>query len=116
MILNLNRNGYTQILDAVAELLTFGALKKCTGCGGQLVFSKTGYICTGNVSEWARCEYFTKKPARMPCTVPSGLKSCFADRQIKLQTRAIRKIESNNPSMNTSYDKDSFWMYVCVFK
>lgn len=73
--------------------MTFGALNKCTACEGQLVFIKTGYVCSGNISEWVKCEYFTKTPARMPCKIPSGLETFFAGRKIVVQTRALRKVE-----------------------
>lgn len=102
---------YSQILDAVAEILTFGALKKCPACEGQLVFIKTGYICTGNASEWVKCVYFTKIPARMPSAIPPELTNFFAGKKIGLQTRALRKVEWG-PTNNSSYDKDRFILYV----
>ena len=48
-----------QILDRLSDAMMFGALKKCPECeDGQLVFrSGVGYQCTGDVSEWTKCQY-----------------------------------------------------------
>lgn len=55
-----------QILKAVADVLTFGALKPCQLCKGQYVFRNSNYICNGNSSEWAKCENVLKEPPRDP--------------------------------------------------
>ncbi|KAL0276840.1 UNVERIFIED_CONTAM: hypothetical protein PYX00_004320 [Menopon gallinae] len=71
--------GVSNILDRLADGMTFGALKKCEKCGnGQLTFrSGIGYKCRGHVSEWSRCEYTTSKPARVAFKVPKDLKENY---------------------------------------
>lgn len=81
-------------LDAIAELLTFGALKRCPVCNdGQLTFTKNGYICTGNISEWAKCDNFIVEPLRVACKIPVWLQKYFVERKVELQVRAIEKID-----------------------
>ena len=60
------------MLDRLGDIMTFGALEPCTECdNGQLVYrSGVGYQCTGNISEWTRCQYKTNDPQRKPFVVP----------------------------------------------
>lgn len=65
-------------MDHVSDLLTFGALKPCPKCSGQLVYvSGLGYKCNGNVTEWTKCEYVTQDPKRKKCSVPEELKNTY---------------------------------------
>ena len=52
--------------------MTFGALELCPECqNGQLVYrSGIGYQCTGNISEWTKCQYKSNDPQRKPFVVP----------------------------------------------
>lgn len=51
--------------------MTFGALLPCTECnGGQFVFTKAGYQCHGDKSEWAKCNRIVKEPPRKKFEVP----------------------------------------------
>ncbi|CAG2173208.1 unnamed protein product, partial [Oppiella nova] len=61
--------------DRLADAMAFGSLNKCPECKkGQLVFRISGYICTGNITQWAKCEYqTTDAPKRKPFKVPKGL-------------------------------------------
>ncbi|XP_037038851.1 poly [ADP-ribose] polymerase-like [Bradysia coprophila] len=99
-----------EILDLVAEILTFGALLPCPECSGQLVFSKNGYSCTGRISEWAKCEYNVKEPARNPCQIPTWLQSHFAGRKVEKQTRAIKCVEATSTAFNKTYDPDAVYL------
>lgn len=66
------------MLDRLADGMTFGALKKCEKCSGQLSFrSGVGYKCHGHISEWSRCENTTSKPARVAFKVPKELKENY---------------------------------------
>ena len=60
------------MLDRLGDIMTFGALEPCQECqNGQLVYrSGIGYQCTGNISEWTRCQYKTNDPQRKPFIVP----------------------------------------------
>lgn len=80
------------ILEAVADLLTFGALERCPTCKGQFVFNKSSYMCDGNLSEWVKCENIVREPPRQVCRIPKALleKYKFLDRKYKVQTRAVR--------------------------
>lgn len=83
------------ILDAIADLLTFGALIRCTTCNdGQFVFNKSGYICTGNISEWLKCESIVREPPRRAARVPQHLSKAhpFLAHPFKVQARAMRYV------------------------
>ena len=61
--------------ERLADAMTFGVPAKCPECKtGQLVFRINGYICTGNVNEWTKCEYQTpENPKRKEFKVPQEL-------------------------------------------
>uniref|UniRef100_U5EZI1 Poly [ADP-ribose] polymerase n=1 Tax=Corethrella appendiculata TaxID=1370023 RepID=U5EZI1_9DIPT len=69
--------GYDETLERVCDIITFGSLKPCTECSGQLVFKKAAYICEGDLTEWVKCEKSYPKPERIPTKIPSGLKKQF---------------------------------------
>ncbi|KAJ6648922.1 Poly [ADP-ribose] polymerase, partial [Pseudolycoriella hygida] len=96
-------------LDLVAEILTFGSLKPCPDCKGQLVFRKNGYVCTGRVSEWANCEHFTREPARKQCQIPSWLSNHFKGKKVEMQQRAIKSVEASSSTFRKEYDPDAVW-------
>ncbi|XP_046355890.2 poly [ADP-ribose] polymerase 1-like [Haliotis rufescens] len=75
LLLELNNqkipSGESKLMDAVADVMTFGSLEPCTECsGGQLVYTSEGYKCTGNMTEWTKCMNITKTPTRKPFKVP----------------------------------------------
>lgn len=90
--------GTYAILDAIADLLTFGALERCTECpeGGQLVFNKSTYVCTGNVSEWVKCDNVVREPKRRVCRIPKHLSEAhkFLAGKLRVQARAVRFVPS----------------------
>lgn len=84
-----------KILDAVADLLTYGALAKCPTCNmGQLQLRKNGFACNGNISEWAKCDYASTTPVRSTCVIPSWLDKHFVDRQNIVQDRLFKVTEA----------------------
>lgn len=88
-------SGTHAVLDAVADLLTFGALERCPTCQGQFVFNKSNYICTGNVNEWVKCENMLKEPPRKPVRMPKDIdlkEHSFLDRNFKVKARALKYI------------------------
>uniref|UniRef100_A0A336MUR8 Poly [ADP-ribose] polymerase n=2 Tax=Culicoides sonorensis TaxID=179676 RepID=A0A336MUR8_CULSO len=66
--------GKDNILDLITDIMVFGALKPCSKCNGQFTFTNTGYKCTGDLTEWVKCENITQDPERVKCHIPSALK------------------------------------------
>lgn len=63
-------------MDRLSDAMCFGNLEPCSKCSGQLVYnSGIGYKCTGDLTEWAKCEYVTQNPKRRKFSIPSDLKS-----------------------------------------
>lgn len=85
------------MLDRLSDIMTFGALNQCEQCeGGQYVFNKAGYVCTGNLSEWSKCNNITKTPTRRPFKVPKDLAeeySFLKKYKYVPRTRTIRDIK-----------------------
>lgn len=66
---------HEELIDRCADFLTFGAIDGCKKCNsGELILAKGGYVCNGNIDDWTTCNFFTPKPVRHPCQIPSGLK------------------------------------------
>lgn len=62
------------LANQVADLLTFGALDKCTQCReGQFYYMNSGFLCTGSISEWTKCKNLDKSPSRTVCIIPDSL-------------------------------------------
>lgn len=62
-------------MDRLADAMAFGALLPCKACkGGQLVFSKGGYLCNGDLTEWTKCKTLIKEPKRKAFKIPVDLK------------------------------------------
>lgn len=91
-----------KLLNLVCDVLTFGALKRCKKCKtGQYVFNKSGYICTGDLSEWVKCANLEKDPPRKPCVISRELKEQYSflkKYKGKVQTRAIKYVPPSAPS------------------
>lgn len=87
-------SGTSEILSAVADILTFGSLKPCQLCKGQYVFRKSNYICSGNVTEWVKCENILKEPPREPARIPSHLKTeySFLNKKFSVKNRATKYV------------------------
>ncbi|XP_044760388.1 poly [ADP-ribose] polymerase [Coccinella septempunctata] len=67
-------SGQDAILDRLADIMTFGTLEPCKICkGGQYIYSKLGYLCHGDLTEWSKCNNLTKTPLRRAFKVPKEL-------------------------------------------
>lgn len=76
--ISLIKSFHLQIVNLVSDILYFGALEPCPKCKGQLIYnSGLGYKCTGNVTEWTKCDYVTQDPKRKKCEIPSDMKKKF---------------------------------------
>ncbi|XP_057662196.1 poly [ADP-ribose] polymerase-like [Diorhabda carinulata] len=90
------------MVERLADIMTFGALLPCKSCNGQLVFENGGYVCTGNISEWAKCDVSEKEPERKPFIVPKNLTKkkiadyVFIPRKRIIRTEAPTNIEKVN--------------------
>ncbi|XP_076293767.1 poly [ADP-ribose] polymerase-like isoform X2 [Lasioglossum baleicum] len=70
----------TAILDRLSDSFCFGVLKPCSKCSGQLVYtSGVGYKCTGDISEWTKCDHVTHDPKRKKISIPSDMKQKYPD-------------------------------------
>lgn len=84
-----------QVLDHVTDVIVFGALEPCDKCkGGTLIFANSAYVCTGNISEWAKCDNIQKEPKRRAVKIPSAIKEThpFLAKKFKVQTRAVKYV------------------------
>jgi len=91
--------GVEPMLDRLSDIMTFGALEPCQECkGGQLVFrSGVGYQCTGDMSEWTKCQYKTVLPKRKAFKVPGAFKETYNFLNI-YNCKIGARIIPNNPS------------------
>ncbi len=64
------------MLDRLSDIMLLGALEKCSVCKeGQLVFrSGVGYACTGDISEWTKCQERSDAPKRRDFKLPKEFK------------------------------------------
>ncbi|XP_033328280.2 poly-(ADP-ribose) polymerase [Megalopta genalis] len=99
--------GMTALLDRLSDAICFGALKPCSKCSGQLVYtSGLGYKCTGDVTEWAKCEHVTQDPKRKKISIPSNLKQQYPELK-SLKSKVNRRlIKVTAPSTSTSIKKE----------
>lgn len=85
--------------------MTFGAFKPCKECNNcYFVFSKNGYLCHGNMTEWSKCNILVKEPERKPFVIPKEFKelSCFAGYKYVKRTRIIKEA---NPTCAVKKDE-----------
>ena len=77
----------------------FGALKPCKECdGGQFVFrSGVGYQCSGNVSEWTKCQNKSNAPERIEFKLPKDFKARYDFCKL-YKCKIKERIIPNNPS------------------
>lgn len=61
----------TELFEALADRLAFGALLPCSICTGQFTFKPgLGYKCLGDISEWTKCVNVTVDPKRRKFSIP----------------------------------------------
>ncbi|XP_046383121.1 poly [ADP-ribose] polymerase [Ischnura elegans] len=98
--------GESAILDVLCDMLTFGALDPCPKCKGQLVYkSGVGYQCTGDATEWAKCDYSTDEPSRRACVIPADYRDehpFLKSYKYKPKKRVFRTYESAGSSNGSS--------------
>lgn len=87
-------------LNQLADMLTFGSLLPCPQCKGrEILFSKSGYLCNGQLTDWTKCSNLLKDPERKPCKIPKSLKEKYSFlSQIKNKTEH-RIVKYNPPSI-----------------
>ncbi|KAG1667338.1 Poly [ADP-ribose] polymerase 1 [Nymphon striatum] len=102
-------SGESALLDALSDIMVFGALVRCHECkDGQFKYSHGTYKCTGNMSEWTKCQVTTREPKREPFKSPADLKENFdflAKYKFKKRTRTLPK-EELIPSAKKSEETD----------
>lgn len=88
--------GNAEVLDHVTDILYYGALKECQTCkNGTFIFNgNSAYLCTGQISEWAKCDNVTKEPSRQSVKVPKYIqeKYSFLSKKFKVKTRALKTV------------------------
>ncbi|KAA0200973.1 Poly (ADP-ribose) polymerase [Fasciolopsis buskii] len=63
--------GLSNLLDAVADAMLFGALTTCPSCKEKpLHYSNGQYKCGGMVNSWTPCLFTTREPKRLAFKVP----------------------------------------------
>ncbi|XP_065898100.1 poly [ADP-ribose] polymerase 1-like isoform X2 [Dysidea avara] len=66
-------SGESKMLDRCSDGMAFGALRPCPECGGQLAYIGHCYCCTGNLTAWTKCTYWTRSPDRKAWHIPDDL-------------------------------------------
>ncbi|KAM0731843.1 Poly [ADP-ribose] polymerase [Formica fusca] len=98
--------GTSNIVNLVSDILYFGALEPCPKCKGQLIYnSGLGYKCTGNVTEWTKCDYVTQDPKRKKCEIPSEMKKTFPIKSYKSKVKK-RVFKMTAPSSSSSVKEE----------
>uniref|UniRef100_A0A1L8DH70 Poly [ADP-ribose] polymerase n=1 Tax=Nyssomyia neivai TaxID=330878 RepID=A0A1L8DH70_9DIPT len=80
--------GKDPAMNLVCDILTFGALNRCTECNGQLIFGDNGYKCTGQISEWSKCQNVVKEPKRFKAKIPTDIIEKFGLERVKPKVEA----------------------------
>ncbi|XP_077299838.1 poly-(ADP-ribose) polymerase [Arctopsyche grandis] len=79
--------GEDRILNALADIMTFGAFLPCEVCkNGQLRLKTNGYLCSGDLTEWTKCAALTKTPKRTAFKIPPELKDNAAFKKYKFKS------------------------------
>ena len=110
-------------IELLADCMAFGTLEKCPEChNGQLRFRIAGYICTGNITEWAKCIYQTQTPKRRAFFIPDELKEkhvFLKNYKYQKQKRIYPLVDASvlginplndafsQPSTSVSFDQDN---------
>ncbi|KAG5315729.1 PARP polymerase, partial [Acromyrmex insinuator] len=98
-------SGTSNIISLLTDILYFGALQPCPKCNGQLVYnSGLGYKCTGNATEWSKCEYVTQDPKRKLCKIPIDMET-FPIKSYKSKIRK-RIFKITMPSSSSAVKKE----------
>lgn len=98
-----------QILDACADILMYGNLDPCPTCLGQLTFDKAGYACSGQISEWVKCDFTVKEPSRRATKIPDWLQQYFPSYHNTTVVRAVKSVVAPTVSVRREYTADQVW-------
>lgn len=67
--------GNSRIIEKLADIMCFGVPNPCDKCGGNLKYkSGIGYKCSGDLTEWTKCENVNIDPPKKKFKIPSHLK------------------------------------------
>ncbi|XP_031628486.1 poly [ADP-ribose] polymerase-like [Contarinia nasturtii] len=103
--------GRANILNHVADIIYFGAIKPCKNCNANFIFDgNSGYLCQGYQSAWAKCNQILIEPERQSVKIPKDIqeKFPFLAKEFQIQQRTISSIytspqsESANASIYTN--------------
>lgn len=99
--------GVSTIIDRLSDAIYFGALKPCPKCSGQFVYhSGIGYKCTGDLTEWTKCENITQDPKRKKFIISSDLKESYPSlKSLKCKVKK-RLIKISIPSTSNLIKKE----------
>ncbi|XP_055324089.1 poly [ADP-ribose] polymerase-like [Sitodiplosis mosellana] len=103
-----------EILMHTADILYFGALQPCDKCkDGKFIFGNSSYKCTGNYSDFTKCNNELKVPIRFAVKIPQQIQNThhFLKQNFNVEIRAI-KIIPDNLLMNS--DKPLFDMEFAI--
>ncbi|CAG9815963.1 unnamed protein product [Phaedon cochleariae] len=103
-----NYRDQLDLLDQLADLMTFGVLARCKTCkGGQLVFSKGGYTCTGDLTQWTKCTEFVRVPKRKTFKVPPDLQERYPFLKKYKFVARNRVVQDVAPTNNVKKDEEN---------
>ncbi|KAK9500018.1 hypothetical protein O3M35_002931 [Rhynocoris fuscipes] len=93
-------------LDALADVMSFGALLPCSHCkNGKFIYSTGyGYQCLGNLTEWTKCPNIEKEPKRTKFKVPEDIAAeCpkLTEFKYKVGKRLIREAPKSTPTTSS---------------
>jgi predicted DNA-binding WGR domain protein len=100
--------GRNNMVQRVADAMVFGAIEKCAVCKhGDLYFSHGVYKCSGNVDEFAKCEWKGTDAKRKAFVVPEDLRDnhpFLKSYKFKARDKATVAVsavaENANPTLN----------------
>ncbi|KAH8234048.1 hypothetical protein KR032_007804 [Drosophila birchii] len=91
-----------RLFDQAADLLAFGAIQSCFECkSAQFTFNNSGYICNGNISEWAKCSTLLREPVKSACKIPKDLSEIYDFLNTAQENPVTRILQYLPPSENT---------------
>ena len=78
-----NHHIFSQIVEGLAEAMTFGVLQRCQACNSGLLEFRMGlsgmsYYCSEE-DEWTSCASYFDKPLRSVFVIPKSLKGVSKD-------------------------------------
>ncbi|KAK5642118.1 hypothetical protein RI129_008285 [Pyrocoelia pectoralis] len=86
--------------------MTFGALLPCKECNGQFRFSKNGYECHGNLTEWSKCLTLVKEPPRAPPKIPEELAEQYNFLKKYKYVPRVRIVKDFQPKTDVKKEED----------